>query len=151
MISDELIEQVKKEEGLSLKAYICPAGKKTIGYGRNLEASPFFEGNRIPDEITQDQAEAILHFDLNHAAQVLGAAWHGYGLLEGARRDACIQMVYQLGLNGFLGFRRMREALIRCDWQRAYAEALDSKWAKQTPSRARRVATQILTGEYYTL
>jgi hypothetical protein len=29
------------------------------------------------------------------------------------------------------------------------AEALNSNWAKQTPNRAKRVAGQIRTGEYY--
>ena len=149
MITEELINQVKFEEGLRLKAYLCPTGHKTIGYGRNLEASPYFEGNRIPDEITQDQAEAILAYDLNHAATVLAAAWHGYELLQGARRDACIQMVYQLGLDGFLGFKSMRKALIMCDWREAKKQALLSKWASQTPNRAKRIAEQLLTGEYY--
>ena len=68
MISDELLAQVKIEEGLRLKTYLCPAGRRTIGYGRNLDAMPYFEGNKIPDEITEDQAEAILHRDLNYTA-----------------------------------------------------------------------------------
>jgi len=151
MVSDELLKQVKAEEGLRLQAYYCTAGKKTIGYGRCIDVNPYFEGNRIPDEITKDQAEAILAFDLNYASTVLAAAWHGYELLQGARRDACIQMVYQLGLDGFLGFQKMRKALIMCDWQQAYAHALDSEWAEQTPSRANRIAMQILTGTYYEL
>lgn len=149
MISDQLLFQVKLEEGLRLKAYYCSEGKKTIGYGHNLESGPMFEGNRIPDEITLDEAEVILAHDLDYAAKVLAGAWHGYELLQGARRDACIQMCFQLGLDGFLGFKNMRDALIKCDWQNAYRHALDSKWAKQTPHRAKRVATQILTGRYY--
>ena len=149
MISEELINQVKFEEGLRLKSYLCSEGVKTIGYGRSLASSPYFEGNLIPDEITQDQAEAILAYDLNRAATVLAAAWHGYELIQGARRDACIQMVYQLGLDGFLGFKSMRKALIMCDWREAKKQALLSKWANQTPNRAKRIAEQLLTGEYY--
>ena len=150
MISPELIAQTKFEEWMRLKKYRCSAGKWTIGYGRNLDVNPFFEGNRIPDEITQHEAEIILIHDLNHAAIVLAAAWHGYELIQGARRDACIQMCYQLGLDGFLGFKKMRSALVWCDWQTAYKEALDSKWAMQDcPKRAKRVASQFLTGRYY--
>lgn len=148
-VSQELIDQVKFEEGLKLEAYTCPAGKKTIGYGRNLEAWPYLEGNKIPDTITKDQAEAILHFDLNHTSQCLAAAWHGYGLLQGARRDACIQMAFQLGVDGFLGFKALRKQLVVGAWHDAFREAMDSKWAKQTPNRARRVALQFITGEYY--
>lgn len=150
MTSQQLLEQVKFEEGLRLQKYLCSAGHWTIGYGRNMDADPFFEGNRIPNQIAADEAEAILFHDLNHAATVLAAAWHGYELLQGARRDAVIQMCFQLGLDGFLGFKKMRAALLRCDWQAAYAEAMDSKWGKQdSPSRAARVAGQFLSGNYY--
>jgi len=33
----KLAEQLRKHEGLRLKPYHCPAGKLTIGIGRNLE------------------------------------------------------------------------------------------------------------------
>jgi len=148
MISEELLNQTKFEEGLRLTAYICPAGKKTIGYGHNLEANPYFEGNRIPDKITKEQAEVILHHDLNNVATRL-AAWHGFELLQGARKDAVIQMAFQLGFDGFMGFKNMRKALLRCEWAAAKSHALDSKWARQTPKRATRVAHQLLTGQHY--
>lgn len=151
MISDELIAQVKFEEGLRLKAYHCTAGKLTIGYGHNIDARPFFEGNRIPLEITKDQAEAILFDDLCRTSEQLHAAWHGMGLLTPARRDACINMAFQMGIDGFLGFKKMREYLLKCDWVKAHDAALDSKWARQTPNRAKRVAKQLLTGDYYVL
>lgn len=150
MISQELLNQTKFEEGLRLTAYICPAGKKTIGYGHNLEANPYFEGNRIPDKITKEQAEVILYHDLNNVATRL-AAWHGFELLQGARKEAVIQMAFQLGFDGFMGFKNLRKALLRCEWAEAKAHALDSKWARQTPKRAARVAHQLLTGEHYSV
>jgi len=150
MITQELIDQVKFEEELLLTKSIFPYGSWRIGYGRNLEENPYFEGNRIPDQITKEEAEIILVTDLNHAATVLAAAWHGYELLQGARRDAVIQMCFQLGLDGFLGFKNMRKALVMCNWQAAYNEALDSEWAKtDCPARAERVARQFLTGKHY--
>lgn len=150
MISQELLNQVKFEEGLRLNAYTCPAGKKTIGYGHNLEANPYFEGNLIPDKITEEQAEVILAHDLANVATRL-ATWHGYELLQGARKDAVIQMAFQLGFDGFMGFKNLRKALLHCDWQAAFKHALDSKWARQTPSRASRVAHQFLTGIHYSV
>jgi lysozyme len=151
MISDELIEQIKFEEGLRLKAYLCPAGKLTIGYGRNLDAKNDLNGNKIPIEITKDQAEAILFDDLVRTSEKLHAAWHGMSLLTPARRDACINMAFQMGIDGFLGFKKMREHLLKCDWLKAHDAALDSAWAEQTPARSKRVAKQLLTGEYYAL
>lgn len=149
MPSNQLIRQLRYEEGVRLKVYRCSEGKRTIGIGRNLDANPEFEGNIIPDEITEDVAEAILLHDILQAEKHVAAAWHGFELLTGPRRDAVIQMVFQLGLDGFLGFKKLRQHLLKCEWVQAKAAALDSKWARQTPERAKRVANQFLTGEYY--
>lgn len=144
-----LSEQLKFEEGLRLEAYYCPAGKKTIGYGHNLDVRPYLEGDKIPDHITQEVAEVLLERDIDQTEEQLAAAWHGYGLLTGARRDACVNMAFQLGTNGFMEFRKLRDALVRCEWVKAYQEAMASQWAKQTPERAERVASQFITGQYY--
>lgn len=142
-------DQLKAEEGLRLKAYLCPAGKKTIGYGHNLESCPKFEGNQIPDEITEEVAEVLLQYDIDQTIMALNKYWLGFGKLSGARRDALINMTFQLGIKGILAFKKMHEAIMRQNWQNAYNEALASDWAKQTPERAKRVAGQLLTGVYY--
>ena len=145
----KLIEQLKFEEGLSLTAYRCPAGKLTIGYGHNLEARPYLEGNRIPNTITEDVADVLLEQDIDDTTDLLAKAWHGFLLLQDARRDAVINMAFQMGVAGFMGFKKLREALIRCEWGKAYQEAKHSTWARQTPERAERVALQFLTNEHY--
>jgi lysozyme len=146
-----LIDQLKFEEGLRLNAYRCPAGKLTIGYGHNLEANPYLEGNRIPQGITADEAEVILHIDLDLVVEALDNVWHGFLLLDPVRRDACVNMAFQLGIKGFMNFEKMRGHLIRCDWQKAYTEGHNSLWAKQCPHRADRVLSQLLTGVEYSV
>jgi lysozyme len=145
-----IIDQLKFEEGLRLQAYLCPAGKKTIGYGHNLEAEPYFEGNLIPDEITKDIAEAILLHDVNETEERLEGAWHGYRkIISPARQDACLNMAFQMGVDGFMKFGVMRNYISHCMWQSSHDAALESKWAKQCPDRAGRVARQLLTGRAY--
>lgn len=56
---------------------------------------------------------------------------------------ALVSMAYQLGVSGLLNFRKMLAALESGDRLQAAAEALDSRWARQTPSRANRVAAWI--------
>jgi len=149
MVDPMLFEQLKFEEGLRLRAYLCPARKKTIGYGHNLDAKPLYEGNKIPDEITKDIAEVLLHDDVERTMDMLDAIWPGFISLHGARRDACINMAFQLGVARFMGFRKMCDALDKSDWERAHFEALNSYWARQTPERAARVSSQFITGEHY--
>jgi lysozyme len=148
-MTDKLIEQLKFEEGLRLDAYHCTEGRRTIGYGHNLDAKPYYKGCRIASSITESLAEELLEYDVETTIEQLDAAWHGFQLLTRARQDACINMAFQLGVEGFMKFQKLRDALVHCDFVKAKDEALRSQWAKQTPARALRVANQLLTGEYY--
>jgi len=55
-------------------------------------------------------------------------------------------MGFQLGVRGLLNFRRMWTALEQKDYAMAAEEALDSRWAEQTPNRAAEVAAWIADG-----
>jgi len=57
-ISDEGLEHIRRWEGVRLKAYVCPGGALTIGYGST--------GPHVKDgmTITPAQAEALLREDL---------------------------------------------------------------------------------------
>lgn len=55
---------VREFEGLRLKAYYCPAGKLTIGYGHTL-------GVKEGDTCTKEQAEEWLLEDLQKAADAV--------------------------------------------------------------------------------
>ncbi len=48
---------IKKYEGCRLKAYKCPAGVLTIGYGHTNNV-------RLDDVLTQDEAEKLLDIDI---------------------------------------------------------------------------------------
>lgn len=144
-----LKQQLEFEEGRRLKAYTCTAGHKTIGIGHNLDVKPAFNGQRIPDIISDQICDLIFDRDLNDTITQLNFVWLANTKLDPARRDAVINMCFQLGVNGVMKFKLMLNALERSDWVAAKAHALDSSWAKQTPERAERVAEQLLTGTYY--
>jgi lysozyme len=55
-------------------------------------------------------------------------------------------MAYQMGVDGVLKFKKMMIALQAENYEAAYKEALNSKWAQQTPERAQRVALLIRNG-----
>lgn len=53
------------------------------------------------------------------------------------------EMVFQMGVTGVSQFKNMRKALEKSDYQKASVEMLDSRWAKQTPNRAKRLADRM--------
>lgn len=62
-LNEKGLNLIKCFEGLELKAYVCPAGLWTIGYG-----STFIFGRRVneDDEISEEEAEAALEDHLKH-------------------------------------------------------------------------------------
>ena len=136
----DLIEQLKRQEGFRAEPYKCSAGKLTIGYGHNLEAERWSRGI----------AEAQLHDDIRDARRSL--VQHGYfGVPESepVRRDCLVNMVFQMGMGGVLGFKNMIAALRDHDYLAASSHMLDSKWAREdTPGRANEMAEQMRSGEY---
>lgn len=68
--------------------------------------------------------------------------------LNDARQNALIEMAYQMGVEKEEGFHQMLAAIRAGNWQEAYNQALASDWAKQTPARAKMIATMILTGSF---
>jgi lysozyme len=132
-----IIEQIKQHEGLKLKPYRCTSGKLTIGYGRNLEAKGISKG----------EAESMLLSDIAEVEERLVRAGFLSGLND-ARKAVLINMAFQLGFNGLSKFRNMLAAVQSEQYVLAASEMLDSLWAKQTPSRAKELSEQMLTGEF---
>ena len=134
----KLQEQLKRHEGLSLKAYKCTAGKVSIGYGRNLDDKG----------ITQAEADLMLENDVLFLISVLPAKIPLFNGLNKPRADVLVNMAFNIGINGLLNFKKMLTAIDDGYFTRAAAEMLDSKWAFQVGDRALELAEQMKTGEY---
>jgi lysozyme len=133
-IEDQLI----LHEGLRLKPYRCTAGKLTIGVGRNLEDKG----------ITHDEAMILLCNDIKEiTGQLERHSW--YVALGPVRRKVLIDMAFNLGMAGLMGFKQMIEALKRADYERAADEMVNSRWYRQVGERGRRLERMMRTGEDY--
>ena len=85
------IELIKKYEGLELKAYKCPAGKWTIGYGHTLNV-------KSTDVISRDDAEYFLKQDLKMSEDEINKQ----GLqLNQNQFDALVSFTFNLGVGNF--------------------------------------------------
>ena len=133
-----LIEQITVHEGFRAFKYHCTADKETIGYGFNIEAG-----------ISKRCARALLKEQLAEKHDELVKDISFFNELSEQRQAALINMAFQLGTKGLLGFKKMLAALSDKDYETAYREGLNSKWAKSdTPKRAEKVMRQILINEW---
>ena len=128
-------EMLKKDEGLRLKPYRCSANKLTIGYGRNLD----------DDGITKKEAELLLEYDILITEEYL-KKYSWFNNLSSNRKDVLINMCFNLGETKFLKFEKMIKALNAKDYNTASKEMLNSKWSRQLPLRAKRLAAIMRKG-----
>jgi lysozyme len=113
-----LIEQLKIDEGFSKIPYLCPAGRLTIGYGYNLQANPLHISDVTikawkSHGIYEHEAKHILERMINDCIMVCENNFVWWSKLSKARQYAIVNMVYNLGMSRFLGFKQMIRCLAR--------------------------------------
>lgn len=129
---------IKLHEGLRIKVYTCPAGKLTVGYGRNLEERG----------LTESEAAILLENDIQDMTEKLSSRYFWFWKLGAVRRAVVIDMSYNLGLAGFHGFQNMIRAIEMSDYGKAATEMLDSRWSKQVGQRSHRLAQMMRSNQW---
>ena len=137
-MSNQLIRQLKRHEGMKLKLYKCSAKKWSIGIGRNLQDIG----------ISEDEAETLLRHDIIEATNQLLNAFPWMGALNDARASAMINFTFNVGIGTVKKFKQTMEYMKNCDYENAATALLDSRYAKQVGSRANEIAEQIRTGKW---
>lgn len=117
--------------------YTDTTGHLSIGIGRNL----------TDRGITHTEAFYLLDDDIVYFNNKLNYYLPFFINLSENRQIALINMCFNLGIQGFLGFKDMISALEAHDYERAAKEMLDSKWAQQVGERAICLANIMRTGE----
>ncbi len=130
-MTESLLNRIKaqlvRHEGLKLKPYRCTAGKLTIGIGRNLDDRG----------ISQKEAYAMLERDIQDCEQwLIDEIPDVYNKLDEVRQSVLLNMCFNLGIKGLLGFKNTLEFIKVGDWERAANNMLVSRWAKQVGRRA---------------
>lgn len=132
-----VFDQLRRDEGFRGTIYPDPAtNRPTIGYGHNL-AAPISPA--AADQILRDDVLAVYR-------QLETQPW--FNRLSDARAAVILNMGFNLGLTGLLGFKRMIAAITISDWNTAAKEMLDSYWATQVGARAVRLANQMRTDQW---
>lgn len=133
-----LIEQLKRHEGLKLKPYKCTADKLTIGVGRNLEDVG----------ISEEEAEMLLQNDIQRATVQIQREFPWTTELDEVRFAALINFTFNVGIGTVGKFVNAMALLRDGSYDMAADEFLNSRWAKQVGQRAIDVTDQIRTGEW---
>ena len=124
---DNLVQKIKEHEGFRGDVYKDSLGFNTVGYGTKMP-------------ISKMEATTLLRTRLMKKIDELTLKEPSFNTMPDDIREVLCEMSYQMGVNGVLKFRKMWKALKEGNYERAADEMLDSRWAKQTPSRAKELS-----------
>lgn len=127
-------------EGKIDHAYQDSLGFWTIGVGHLIDKR---KGGRVSDAIIK----ALLDEDIQGKIADLDERLPWWKTLDEVRQKVLIDMCFNLGIGGLLGFKNTLQAIKEGRWTDAKNGMLSSVWAKQVGTRANELAKMIETGE----
>lgn len=148
-----LRDRIKEHEGYRELPYRDHLGNWTVGYGHlihQIELRDYLPDRilgLVLDRMSNPQThDRWLDEDIQAAIAVAERFTDGtLSSLTNARQEVLIEMGFQLG-NRLHGFRMTKAAVMAGRPREASEHMLDSRWAQQTPNRARKLAQLYLAG-----
>ena len=129
----KLIDSIKQHEGYVKRVYKDSLGIDTIGYGFAIKDL----------ELDQDICDMILDRKLKDLERMVNSKFNWYRYMPPEIKNVVIEMCYQLGVTGFSNFRKTITFLQNKQFHDASVEMLDSRWAQQTPGRAKELSNRV--------
>lgn len=133
----DLKERIKTHEGYRRKPYLCPAGKLTIGYGRNIEENG----------ITEAEASFLLDNDIKISEEECRRAFRWFDSLDEIRRGVIVEMHLNMGLKRLKTFKKMLAACEKQDYELAAREMLNSLWAREQVGKRAKTLANLMKGK----
>jgi len=135
-LSEDVKKRIQKNEGFRDKVYKDHLGFDTIGTGHKItKDDKFIKGKKYSKEELQSYYEKDLKIAMDNVDKLIDKDTtdpKAYGIM--------VEMAFQMGGNGLSKFKKTLEAVNRKDYKVASAEMMDSKWATQTPERAKELS-----------
>jgi lysozyme len=136
---DPLIRQLVLHEGVRNHAYQDSVGLWTIGVGRNIDK----KGPGLSD----GEIRILLLNDIAACGEQLDVEIPWWRSEDEVRRDVMVDLCFNMGIHGLLGFVHTLSAWNHHDYEEAARGLMDSKWARDVqPSRRDRLVGMLRTG-----
>lgn len=139
-----LIKELRRDEGVEYVPYLDTVGIATVGVGHNLKAKALPADWKYP--LSDAQVDKLLADDLEAVFAGLDKHMCWWRNLSYARQRVLVNMAFNMGIQGLLGFKNTLLAVREGRWLDASGGMTGSKWAKQVKGRADRLAKMMREG-----
>lgn len=125
------------DEGYRQFPYKDTNGILSIGLGTNLQS----------DGITEDQAWYIANDKVSYIKDALHNQLNFFDSLDEVRQAVLINIAYNCGVHGLMGFKRMLHALSMSNYEKS-ADGIEN--SQLAPNRKKRIADMMRSGKWWT-
>ncbi len=139
MNMNKMVAELRRDEGVMPSAYQDSLGWWTIGVGRLIDKR---KGGKLSD----DEINYLLNNDIERFSKLLDINIPWWRTLDDVRQRVLLNMAFNLGINGLLGFKNTLAYVKSGDYTKAASNMLLSKWATQVKGRATRLSEMMRTG-----
>lgn len=149
-MNEALRKLIRNHEGYSPIVYKCPAGKRTICFGFNLDA------HKLPDDIAaylaehgsvqREMCERLLGILLEVAIADCRALYPAYDSFSENRRNALADWLYNIGMRVAKQFVTTNRLINDGLWVEAAMNLEKSKWYRQVGRRGKAICKMLRDG-----
>ena len=129
-----------RDEGEVNHAYQDTEGFWTLGVGRLVD-------ERKGGGITHEESMYLLGNDIKTVLGQCDREFDWFDDLDEARKIVVLNMVFNMGIGNFKGFKKTIAFISAGDYTEASIEMLDSTWSSQVGIRAAKLSTIMKTGQ----
>lgn len=136
-----IMNQIKRDEGLSLEVYLDTKGLPTVGVGHLVLPC---DNLKVGDVISQEQSDAWLEVGVGVAIHDCHRLFKGFDSFPEVVQEVLVNMAYNLGFLRLSAFAHMRMEIEKRNWNGMAREMADSHWAQRdVPNRAKRLIAAV--------
>lgn len=143
-----LMGWIEHWEGRRNQTYLDTAGHPTVGIGFNLDAAgaqaaieavglDYDEVRAGTQLLTDAQVDALFQQSVNAAIAGARRVLQNFDTIPDDKQIVVVDMIFNLGVAGFAGFRHTIQAIKDQDWTTAAQQMQQSRWYTQVGQRAK--------------
>ena len=139
-----LREELTIDEGMKEEIYLCSEGHPTFGIGHLIVRGDPEYGKDVGTKIPFDRIKQAFEQDVANCVADCMLIFKGWDKYPEDAQRVFANMCFQLGRPRLSQFKQSIAYAENGEWEMCATEILDSRWAKQTPNRAKRLSDRLL-------
>ena len=140
---DKLREEIASDEGRRNAVYLCSMEKRTVGIGHLITADDPEWPMEVGDTVSDERVDEMFDSDIAVTIDDCRIIFNDFDAFPEEAQLCLANMCFQLGRPTLNKFKKSIAYANDHQWGDLAEEILRSRWARQTPNRAKRISDRL--------